>query len=50
MIGNTVSMTSGGHLHYDTNLANESPHIYYVGGSSNQASPFPIAEFSWNMF
>jgi hypothetical protein len=50
VIGNTVSITGGGHLNYDTNLANDTPNVKEVGGNANQASPFHITEFSWSAF
>jgi hypothetical protein len=51
VIGNSVSITGGGHLNYDTNLANSTPTVVQTGGApSNQASPFHITEFSWSAF
>jgi hypothetical protein len=50
VIGNTVNITGGGTLNYDTNLANVTPNVYTTGGPSNKASPFHLDEFSWSAF
>lgn len=50
VIGNTVSITGGGHLNYDTNLANSTPHIYTTTTTTNVASSFHFTEFSWSAF
>ena len=50
VIGNTVNITGGGSLNYDTNLASQTPNVYTTSTSSNAASPFHIDEFSWSAF
>jgi hypothetical protein len=50
VIGNTVSMTGGGHLNYDSHLALSSPHVYTGTTSTNSASTFHLTEFSWSAF
>lgn len=50
VIGNTVAITGGGHINYDTNLANSTPNVTTGSSSTNVASPFHITEFSWSAF
>jgi hypothetical protein len=45
VIANTVSLTGGGHLNYDTSLGGSSG-----SSSSNSATPFRFTEFSWSAF
>ncbi len=50
VIANTVAITGGGHLNYDTHLATVAPHVQQTTTTTYIVSPFHIAEFSWSAF
>jgi hypothetical protein len=49
VIGSTVSITSGGHIIYDTTLASTTTNIY-IPSSGSGVSPFHLTNFSWSVY
>lgn len=48
IVGKTFSFTGSGHVVYDTNLASQTPHVYYTGGGVT-TTPH-LDEFSWSAY
>jgi hypothetical protein len=49
VIGNTVSVTGGGHIIYDTTLGSTTTHVY-TNQSGSSVSPLHLTNFSWSVF
>jgi Tfp pilus assembly protein PilX len=49
VIGNTVSVTGGGHIIYDTSLASSTTNVY-TPQSGTSVSPYHLTNFSWSVY
>jgi hypothetical protein len=48
IVGNTFSFTGSGHVIYDINLANETPHVSFTGNTISTVAH--MDEFSWSSY